>query len=334
VTLLRGGAPRWLGWGLAALVLAGCLLLVDPGDVAAALGRLAPLELAALLLLATLDRVLMALRWALLLRVLGVWAPFGRVLRVLYRASFAGAFLPTQVGGDLLRAYWLAREGEGAPGYPVAASLVMERLLGLLSAAGWALAGGAALAVHVAPGRVQALAGLGLPAALAAAAAALLALSLSPRVHGLALHRLGRPGGRGLAGVLRRLQAAYAVFGRNPRGLLPGAALTVVEHGVQVGFVLAVALSIGVDARPLALAAAAALYLLLARLPVAPDGWGVSELAAIGVFGLVGVAPAEAFSLSLVGRVVPMLALAPGGVMLLLAWRGPAVPAVRDRPVP
>jgi hypothetical protein len=41
----------------------------------------------------------------------------------------------------------------------------------------------------------------------------------------------------------------------------------------------------------------------------------------------VGVAPAEAFSLSLVGRVVPLLALAPGGVLLLLA-----APGRRDPP--
>ena len=163
--------------------------------------------------------------------------------------------------------------------------------------------------------------------AIAAAAAALLALSLSGRVHGPALRRLGRPGGLGLAGALHRLGTAYAGFGRDPRALLPAAALTVAEHGAQVGFVLAAALSLGVGAGPAALLAATAVYLLVARLPLAPDGWGVAELGAIGAFGLVGVAPAEAFSLSLVGRVVPLLALAPGGVLLLLA-----APGRRDPP--
>ena len=57
-----GRPSRWLGWALAALALAGCLLLVDPGEIAAALRHLSAPKLALLLLLATLDRLLMGLR--------------------------------------------------------------------------------------------------------------------------------------------------------------------------------------------------------------------------------------------------------------------------------
>src|SRR4051812_12358675 len=48
---------RWLGWGLAVAILVGCLLFIDPGEIAAALRRLSPRELALLLLLASLDRI-------------------------------------------------------------------------------------------------------------------------------------------------------------------------------------------------------------------------------------------------------------------------------------
>src|SRR5690349_24115650 len=60
---------RWLGWGLAALTLAGCLLLVSPAEFAAALRHISPAELAVLLLLASLDRLRMGLRWGVLLRL-------------------------------------------------------------------------------------------------------------------------------------------------------------------------------------------------------------------------------------------------------------------------
>jgi uncharacterized protein (TIRG00374 family) len=310
----RRGPGNRLGWAVAAAVLASCLLLVRPADIATALARVSPVELAILLTLATLDRVLMGLKWGLLLHLVDVRLSFARAVRIFYKASFAGTLLPIQVGGDLLRAYWAVQAG--GTGYPVAASLVMERLLGLLSAANWALAGAVVLVTRLAPDHVRPLVGGGLLAVLAADV--LFVLSLSERMHGHMQRRLGRLGGSRLGGMLQRFHAAWALYGRDRRGLLLAAVLTLAEHGVQLLVVLAIAWSIDVTAYSVPLLAAAALFLLLARLPLAPDGWGVAELTAIGVFGLAGVAAADAFSLSLIGHVVPLLALAPGLVLLLV----------------
>jgi glycosyltransferase 2 family protein len=331
----RRGPTNRLGWALAALVLAGCFVLVDPEDIAAALSRLAPSELAALLLIATLDRVLMGLKWGLLLRVVGVGLPLARVVRLFYQASLAGVFMPLHVGGDLLRAHWVSRES-GSGHLPVLASLVMERLLGLVSAVNWALVGGVVFAAHLAPGHAWPLAGLGLLAT--AVANVLFVLSLTERAHGFVLRRLGRLGRSRLADMLQRFYTAYADFGRDRRALLLNTILTLLEHGLQITLVVATASSLGIEAGLLALPAGAAVYLLLARLPIAPDGWGVSELTAIGVFGLVGIPPADAFSLSLVGHVVPALALAPGLLLLLLGRRerpaGSPAPPPEGEPLP
>ena len=235
-------------------------------------------------------------------------------MRLFYQASAVGTLLPTHLGGDLLRGWWAAREG--APGHPVAASLVMERLLGLVSAANWAVLGAVLLAVHRAPGRAWAWAGLGLLAALAGNG--LFAFSLSRRAHVLVRRGLGRLGGSWPARLARRFYAAYALYGRDRRGLLVAAGLAVAEHGVQMLLVLAIALSLDVAAGPVALLAAAALFLLVLRLPLAPDGWGVGELSAVGLLGLAGVGAATAFSVSLVNHLVLMLALVPGAVLLLL----------------
>jgi hypothetical protein len=78
-------ARRLLGWALAVAILAGCLLLIDPGEIAAALRHLSLAELAVLLLLATLDRLLMGLRWGVLLRLAGVRLPLLRAVRLFYR---------------------------------------------------------------------------------------------------------------------------------------------------------------------------------------------------------------------------------------------------------
>ena len=319
VAIPEGATParrprRWLGWGLAILALGGCLLLVSPAEVAAALRHLSPAELAVLLLLASLDRLLMGLRWGVLLRLAGVRLPLWRAVRLFYQASAVGTLLPSHLGGDLLRGWWAAREG--APGHPVAASLVMERLLGLVSAANWAVLGAVLLATHRAPGHAWAWAGLGLLAALAGNG--LFALSLSRRTHRLVRRGLGRLGRSWPARLAQRFYAAYAVYGRDRRGLAVAAGLAVAEHGVQMLLVLAIALSLDVAAGPVVLLAAAALFLLVLRLPLAPDGWGVGELSAVGLLGLAGVGAASAFSVSLVNHLVLMLALVPGAVLLLL----------------
>src|SRR5690348_213547 len=204
---------RWLGWGLAVVILVGCLLFIDPAEIAAALRRLSPQELAVLLLLASLDRILVGLRWGVLLRLAGVRLPLARAVRLFYQASFVGVFMPTHLGGDLLRAWWAVREG-GA-GHPVAASLVMERLLGLLSAANWAVVGAVVLAASRAPEHAGSLALLGALAALTGNG--LFALSLSGRAHSLVLRGLGRLGRSGPARLLQHFYAAYALYGREPR---------------------------------------------------------------------------------------------------------------------
>src|SRR5689334_19587165 len=68
-TARRHRPGRWLGWALAVVILVGCLLFIDPAEIAAALRRLSPQELAVLLLLASLDRILVGLRWGVLLRL-------------------------------------------------------------------------------------------------------------------------------------------------------------------------------------------------------------------------------------------------------------------------
>jgi glycosyltransferase 2 family protein len=317
-SLSRG---RWLGWALAGLILAGCLLVVRPRDVIEALGRLSGRELATLLLIATANRLLTGLKWGLLLRLLGVRLPLARAVRLFYQAAFAGALMPVPVGGDLLRAYWVGRGEDATP--EAVASLVAERLLGLLSTLNWALLGGTALAVRLVPDHAWLLAGFCVPAALAADVG--FALSLSGRVRGFVLGRLERLGG----GPLRRFGAALAGLGRDRRGLLLNAGLTFVEHGLQILLLYAAALSLDVAAGPVAFGAAAAVQQFFVHLPVTPDGLGVAELGAIGVLGLVGVTPAVAVSLSLVTRAVMLLAMTPGAMFLLAERRGRVAVAAR-----
>jgi len=199
--------------------------------------------------------------------------------------------------------------------YPVFASLVVERLLGLITAVNWALLGGTVHAAKFLPGPTWRWPAAGLAAALAANAG--FALLLNERLHHAVLARLGRYRRTQPLRLLHRLYAACATFAGARRPLAFNLALTLVEQALQMTLVLAIALSTGVPIEPVAFAAASTLYLLAVRVPISPDGWGAGELAAIGAFGLAGVGATQAFTISLIAHLVPLLALSPGLLFLL-----------------
>lgn len=319
-----GRRSNRLGWTLAGLILLGCVLFVDLDEVVRTLRRLTPTEFAVLLLIATADRLLMAYKWSLLLRVAGVNTPTPRVIRYFYQANFAGAFMPSHVGGDVLRAWWVMRDSGVT--HPVFASLLVERGLGFAAAVNWAILGGTVFVCHLQPDHAAGLIALGVLAAIVANAA--LALLLSAPLHASVLRLLAAHRGSRVVGKLHDLCQALACFSAQPRRLALNAALTVVEQGLQMLLYLSIAWSIDAVPAVVPFLAATALFTLIARLPIAPDGWGVGELAAIGAYGLIGVGAAEAFSVSAIGHLVPVAALAPGLFLLLASNKGPVGPPV------
>jgi uncharacterized membrane protein YbhN (UPF0104 family) len=86
--------------------------------------------------LTLLSRVCIGLRWFTLLRSADVKISFWQSLRLTFMGLFAANFLPTTVGGDLVRMagvmYLRVDAGIGA------ASLVVDRLVGMAGMASWA----------------------------------------------------------------------------------------------------------------------------------------------------------------------------------------------------
>ncbi len=320
----RGRGRNWLGWGVAALILLGCFFFLDVGEIVDAVRRLDAADVALVLVVFTADRLLMGVKWWVLLRLLRLRLPLLRAIRYFYAGSLAGVALPSYIGGDILRAHW-AGSDTGQP-YPAYASLVMERLLGLISAVNWAIFGGLFCALAVLPGDDGLwllLGGLGF-----VVANGLFILSLHERVHRFVLGRLEGRASK-VARVLHRFYEAYSGFSDNRPGLALAMALTVLEHGLQLAFFYTIAWALGVGADPYLFIAATAVYTLLLRLPISPDGWGVGEIAAIAVFGLIGVAAETAFTISFMSHVFILIGLTPGLVFLLVGRGRPGAEELR-----
>jgi hypothetical protein len=65
------------------------------------------------------------------------------------------------------------------------------------------------------------------------------------------------------------------------------------------------------------------LVALVTALPISIGGWGVREVAMVGLFGLIGLPASAALALSVQLGVLSLLAALPGGLVLLLLRAGP-----------
>src|SRR5206468_509416 len=107
--LLGGRHARWLGRVLVSLALVVYILVdVDTEDLVRALAevRLAPIAAALALYLA--GQVLSTYKWSLLGRSVGLEQPVSQYARFYFTGMFFNLFGPSTLGGDVVRALYLA----------------------------------------------------------------------------------------------------------------------------------------------------------------------------------------------------------------------------------
>jgi hypothetical protein len=289
--------------------------------------------------LVVLDRVLMAYRWWTLLAPVG--RPEGRhyestlggadfqvgrsavrgadlevgprppvrtVMRIFFVSTFVGTFLPASVGGDAVRAYGLSKEG--VSGVDAVASVLMDRLLGVVSILIVAIAGS-----MLARDLIDIRALFPALAVLTIACGAALAVVFSPRaavaVAGvLALLPRGRETGTRLVTAIQRYASLH----------LPMANVLLCSIAVQVlrvlqtyclGLALGLAVPLGVYF------ALVPLILLIVLMPITINGIGTTQAGFVWLFGRAGVASAPAFALSVLFLGIAVVGNLPGAFLYL-----------------
>ncbi|OIO69853.1 MAG: hypothetical protein AUJ57_08790 [Zetaproteobacteria bacterium CG1_02_53_45] len=75
-----------------------------------------------------------ALRWAWLARGLGLTVSIGRKIQLYFLGMFLSLFLPSIIGGDVARG-WLLAKGKENAGWAAAASIILDRLNGVVGLA-------------------------------------------------------------------------------------------------------------------------------------------------------------------------------------------------------
>jgi uncharacterized protein (TIRG00374 family) len=298
VTLLKLGVAAGL---LAWLLRSGKL---EPAKIWQAI-RANPVWLAVAFAVYNVCIVLTALRWRMLLLSQGLHPTHGACVRMTYTGCFFSCFLPGGTGGDLVKAYYVARDTHKRA--EAVTTVFLDRVLGLYCMVGLAAV---ALLFHIGDlWHYEAnldLSALGLTApqllvvgvlAGFAAATAGFVVFLTPRCRRLVHYLLGHLP-RAVGSVLKRVYEAVYLY-RDQRVLLVKFALySVAAHSLAAGVLWVCGLALN---DPVAHGGARAFnYLFLSPLgvvlngmPVAPAGVGVFEWALGFLFGAV-LAPGEA----------------------------------------
>jgi uncharacterized protein (TIRG00374 family) len=288
--------PWPLRVGLSVALLAYLFSRIPARDVAGALGRAAPLQLAAALLLAVPAFAMGTLQQKLLADHQGMKLTFGELTAINLASRFYGLFLPGYLAGGAYRWARMAQPGrQPAEAFAVIAfnrwlETLVLLILGLLF---WL--GGRPAEV----GRSATIAVVLAIAAMAAGYVLLFDLRLSGRLW----ERLGIGSSEGQAGTGRRiLGSMLAATGRfgglGARDTLLAGSLCVLRHLIDVLVFVGLASALGLDL-PFAAAGWIHLAVLLAMmLPIAYAGLGVRETSLVVLLDLFGVGAADALALS------------------------------------
>lgn len=261
-----------------------------------------------------LSTVLNSFRWQLLLRNLRIDEDLGPLTGLFLIGQFFSLFLPTGIGGDVVRVYQVARRSRKTAETIMAT--LQDRVL-LFSAT---LLTGLASALSFYPQLPSnlrlpligslVLGSVGLPILLYPQLLAALGRLFGLRVHDRAA------GNRLLAGIRNMLRAVVEL---PPLGLpqlmiqLPLATIQVML-GVAIGYVLAQSLNLAISYGELCLVIP--VVYLVRMVPISLNGYGVAEGSMVFFLSLFGVPSDQGFGLALVLLAVSTSMPLVGGLVL------------------
>jgi uncharacterized protein (TIRG00374 family) len=277
---------------------------VDLGRLGLALREASWLWLTIALALYFLMLAVSSWRWGLLLKAQGVIVKSRTLLSSFLVATFFNNFLPSNIGGDVIR---IRDTATAARSRTLAATIVLvDRGLGLL-----ALVLTAAFGATVARSVLHSTTGPISPWLLWAGFAVGAIVSAQAFLTPSTLSRLATPlrvlHAEWVDARLARMTAALERFRGAPSALLGGALGAVLVQVILVAFYAAIAYSMRIPVSPWHLAVIVPISFVVQMLPISMNGFGVREATFASYFALLGLPREAALLVSFVGAALMML---------------------------
>lgn len=259
-----GRLEQWrIAWTIGPRELWHTLSLIHPGAMALSL----------VLMCATI--MLGVVRWRMVLEVQGLHLPMSRATGISFVAAFFNSFLLGSTGGDLMKAYYAARETHHKKTEAVV-TVFVDRLIGL-----WAMLLFAALMMLPNASLVLTHDELSVPSLLILLMLGGLSVVLGVAFWGGVSRRFPRarhwlrklPKGE----LVERSLDSCRQFGKHKRFLLKTVAISGVINTVSVLQVLVLGAGLGLSISPAAMFVIVPIVFCISALPITPSGLGVRE---------------------------------------------------------
>lgn len=277
----------------------------DVRETLRAVLRLGPAVWVSGVLLYAAGQVISAYRWKLLSAAAGFRVPLRDHVSYYFIGMFFNLFLPTSVGGDAVKCWYLSRADPSGRAAPAVYTVLAERATGFLVMV-WM--GTAALLVA----RPAAVPGAAAVSAVACSAASMLLLPFVPSLAG--------PLARRRAWARTALEDV-SVYWRSPGAVLRALAWSLLFHSLLVVIHLLIGAALGLAVPAAWYAVAYSSASLAGFLPVSLSGIGPREATYLSFLTLAGAGRPEALAFGVCWLGIIVFASLPGGVVYLAGGR-------------
>lgn len=248
------------------------------------------------------------LRWRALLVLAGAKIPLGRALQLQLTALFFNVVIPGNVGGDVVKALYVAREQEPSKRTAILLIVFVERLVGLAALVLVAsivgiLRGPLLWQTPELRQLAMAVGFLGLCTVVGPVFFVLFMRHAGDRLEAWT------SGTTAIAKLAGRLVAAARLLSAGPRQLVIALSLSMVAHaGTMTFFAVLARVITQVDVPFSSIATVYPLGILTMVLPISPAGLGVGHVAFERLFSMIGLHDgATVFNVFLIGQLSPCL---------------------------
>lgn len=281
------------------------LYRVGSKDLLDTLGQISLSMVGYLLLITVVLLFLSVFKWQLILREFGVTASLADLTKHYLVGYFINSFLPSSIGGDVVRSYKLGKE---AGHLNVFSATILERYSGLVTMLLMAL-----IAVAIFNFRSTHVTLFVLLATLGFVLGSIFGLSRSGAHLLKLLHFPER-----LITKAVSLREALITGAKRPRFLFSIVVLSVLFHLGAVLNTHAAGVAVGWDAPPiLSLLAVVPVVLIVTGIPLTPGNLGLTEGAFYYFLTMIGASPSQAVAIALVLRAKSVLLALIGGLVVL-----------------
>jgi uncharacterized protein (TIRG00374 family) len=281
------------------------LRLINISDMVSLLKNVNPYYFILLLLLITLDRIFMAYKWYLLLRTKDMDISLFTAIKTYYIGTFIGIFLPTTVGGDIVRVIKL--HSEKRRGTDVLSSVIVERMLGFIASA--ILAPIAALFL-ISYFKLNIWRFLGIAAIVLFTFTLLMLIPFSEFIY-RRIDKSKKLSQNRLLSKFKDLYLSYVQYKNNKSTLALFLGLSVLEQAAPIigNYLACRALNLSIPFIYFLLIIP--LVQLISRIPISFEGIGVNEGLLVYFFSLLALSKTGAFTIGLLGHIAIIIATLP-----------------------